>query len=74
MLLALSDNWSWKPIVVFFLCGRLKQVLLYCFLKGCNIYVAAYFWNLVLIVQAVNEGSVEPAKSHSLSRAFTAHI
>ena len=26
---ALSDNWYWKPILVFFLSGRLKQVLLY---------------------------------------------
>ena len=29
---ALSDNRSWKPILVFFLSGRLRQVLLYfCF-------------------------------------------
>ena len=26
---ALSDNWYWKPILVFFLSGRLRQVLLY---------------------------------------------
>ena len=26
---ALSDNRSWKPILVFFLSGRLRQVLLY---------------------------------------------
>ena len=26
---ALSDNLSWKPILVFFLSGRLRQVLLY---------------------------------------------
>ena len=26
---ALSDNPSWKPILVFFLSGRLRQVLLY---------------------------------------------
>ena len=25
---ALSDNLSWKPILVFFLSGRLRQVLL----------------------------------------------
>ena len=25
---ALSDNWSWKPILVFFLSGHLRQVLL----------------------------------------------
>ena len=25
----LSDNQSWNPILVFFLCGRLSQVLLY---------------------------------------------
>ena len=27
---ALSDIWSWKPIFVLFLSGRLRQVLLYC--------------------------------------------
>ena len=26
---ALCDNWSWKPILVYFLDGRLRQVLLY---------------------------------------------
>ena len=26
---ALSNNWAWKPILVFFLSGRLRQVLLY---------------------------------------------
>ena len=26
---ALNDNRSWKPIFVFFLSGRLRQVLLY---------------------------------------------
>ena len=26
---ALSDSWYWKPIFVFFLSGRLRQVLLY---------------------------------------------
>ena len=26
---ALSDNWIWKPILVFFLSDRLRQVLLY---------------------------------------------
>ena len=26
---ALSENRSWKPILVFFLSGRLRQVLLY---------------------------------------------
>ena len=26
---ALSDNWSWKPILVFFMSGRLRQGLLY---------------------------------------------
>ena len=27
---ALSDNRSWKPILAFFLSGRLRQILLYC--------------------------------------------
>ena len=26
---ALSDNWSWKPIFVFFKSGRFTQVFLY---------------------------------------------
>ena len=26
---AFSDNWYWKPILVLFLSGRLRQVLLY---------------------------------------------
>ena len=30
---ALSDNHSWKPILVFFLRGSLRQVLLYKLLK-----------------------------------------
>ena len=28
---ASSNNWSWKPILVFFLSGLLRQVLLYFF-------------------------------------------
>ena len=32
---ALSDNWYWKPILVFFLSGRLRQVLLY----DCSIFI-----------------------------------
>ena len=35
---ALSNNLSWKPILVFFLIGRLRQVLLYhiCFNLLCS--------------------------------------
>ena len=31
---ALSDSWYWNPILVFFLSGRLRQVLLYLYLKN----------------------------------------
>ena len=31
---ALSDNWSWKPILAFFLSGRLRQVILH---KRCKV-------------------------------------
>ena len=33
---ALSDNQSWKPILVFFLSGPLRQVLLYHLLSCYN--------------------------------------
>ena len=43
---ALSDNRSWKQIFVFFLSGRLRQVLLY---KGVGVHFAdfiSFFLNI----------------------------
>ena len=46
---ALSDNWYWKPSLVFFLSCRLRQVLLYTYRSMCT-----YLFQLNMIYVALN--------------------
>ena len=60
---ALSDNLSWKPIFVFFLSGRLRQVLLYMFLYN-NVHYRSksmphqkVYWNISILLKTfINSG------------------
>ena len=44
---ALSDNWSWKPILRLFESGHFTQVLLYKFLY-CYIEINNIFWCIII--------------------------